>query len=112
MEKENDKGKPTGKQSHSTDNPEGYPLYPESEDIYEQFDLEEDIDPDDINKSKSPATNNTFRQEDTDIIVDSEKIKPDDLDIPGSELDDEDEEIGNEDEENNYYSLGGTEHDD
>jgi hypothetical protein len=32
---------------------------------------------------------------------------PDDLDIPGSELDDESEEIGEEDEENNYYSLGG-----
>lgn len=30
-----------------------------------------------------------------------------DLDIPGTELDDENERIGNEDEENNYYSLGG-----
>jgi hypothetical protein len=30
-----------------------------------------------------------------------------DLDIPGTELDDENEKIGNEDEENNYYSLGG-----
>jgi len=34
------------------------------------------------------------------------------LDIPGSELDDADEEIGEEDEENNYYSLGGDNHDD
>jgi hypothetical protein len=32
---------------------------------------------------------------------------PDDLDVPGSELDDESEMIGSEDEENNYYSLGG-----
>jgi hypothetical protein len=32
---------------------------------------------------------------------------PDELDIPGAELDDESEEIGEEDEENNYYSLGG-----
>ena len=31
----------------------------------------------------------------------------DDLDIPGSELDNSDENIGEEDEENNYYSLGG-----
>jgi hypothetical protein len=31
----------------------------------------------------------------------------DDLDIPGTELDDENEKTGNEDEENNYYSLGG-----
>jgi len=30
-----------------------------------------------------------------------------DLDIPGTELDDENEKIGSEDEENNYYSLGG-----
>lgn len=33
-----------------------------------------------------------------------------DLDIPGAELDDVDEEIGEEDEENNYYSLGGDNH--
>jgi hypothetical protein len=34
------------------------------------------------------------------------------LDVPGSELDDADEEIGEEDEENNYYSLGGDDHND
>lgn len=34
----------------------------------------------------------------------------DDLDIPGSELDNPNEEIGEEDEENNYYSLGGDRH--
>jgi hypothetical protein len=33
-----------------------------------------------------------------------------DLDIPGAELDDEQESIGSEDEENNYYSLGGDDH--
>jgi len=32
--------------------------------------------------------------------------------VPGSELDDEQEAIGNEDEENNYYSLGGDNHND
>lgn len=36
----------------------------------------------------------------------------DDLDVPGSELDDDQEEIGSEDEENNYYSLGGPDKDD
>jgi hypothetical protein len=36
----------------------------------------------------------------------------DDLDIPGAELDDANEAIGEEDEENNYYSLGGDNHDD
>jgi hypothetical protein len=34
------------------------------------------------------------------------------LDVPGSELDDTDEVIGEEDEENNYYSLGGDNHND
>ena len=34
------------------------------------------------------------------------------LDVPGADLDDEDERIGEEDEENNYYSLGGDNHDD
>ena len=33
-----------------------------------------------------------------------------DLDVPGSDLDDDDEELGEEDEENNYYSLGGDRH--
>ena len=33
-----------------------------------------------------------------------------DLDVPGSENDDADENIGEEDEENNYYSLGGDNH--
>jgi hypothetical protein len=32
--------------------------------------------------------------------------------IPGSELDDKQEEIGSEDEENNYYSIGGDNHND
>jgi len=35
-----------------------------------------------------------------------------DLDIPGSELDDADENIGEEDEENNFYSIGGDDHND
>ena len=35
-----------------------------------------------------------------------------DLDVPGADLDDENEEIGEEDEENNYYSLGGDNHND
>jgi len=40
------------------------------------------------------------------------EIKTDkELDIPGSELDDDAEEIGSEDEENNYYSIGGDQHD-
>lgn len=41
-----------------------------------------------------------------------EDLEEEDLDIPGSELDDDNEEIGAEDEENNYYSLGGDRHED
>jgi hypothetical protein len=33
-----------------------------------------------------------------------------DLDVPGSELDDQQENVGSEDEENNYYSIGGDNH--
>ena len=45
----------------------------------------------------------------------SKKLKKklgDDLDVPGAEIDDADEEVGDEDEENNYYSLGGDDHND
>jgi hypothetical protein len=35
-----------------------------------------------------------------------------DLDVPGSDLDDPEENLGEEDEENNYYSLGGDRHED
>jgi len=34
-----------------------------------------------------------------------------DLDTPGTELDDDQEEVGSEDEENNNYSLGGDDKD-
>lgn len=39
-----------------------------------------------------------------------EVTNEDDLDVPGSDLDDKEEELGEEDEENNYYSLGGDRH--
>lgn len=42
----------------------------------------------------------------------SEDMSGDDLDIPGSELDDQQEGVGSEDEENNYYSIGGDNHND
>ena len=40
------------------------------------------------------------------------ELNPEGLDVPGSELDNSDEKIGEEDEENNYYSLGGDDHND
>jgi hypothetical protein len=47
-----------------------------------------------------------------DVASDIDKESGSDLDIPGAELDDELEMIGSEDEENNYYSLGGDDHND
>lgn len=48
---------------------------------------------------------------DTDIV---DELNSDgflkELDVPGSELDDEQENIGSEDEENNYYCIGGDDH--
>ena len=65
----------------------GYPIYPASEDIY--------------SKEKKEPYNEV-----EDFILDKG------LDVPGSELDDANELIGEEDEENNYYSLGGDDHND
>jgi len=70
----------------------GYPTYPASEDIYNQDKEEKEIDPEEISKLKEDSVDDT-------------------LDVPGSELDNAQEEIGSEDEENNYYSLGGDDHD-
>lgn len=45
-----------------------------------------------------------------EVDLDNDELDEDDLDIPGDDLDDADENIGEEDEENNYYSLGGDNH--
>jgi hypothetical protein len=88
----------------------GYPLYPESEDIYNNDQDNSDIDPDDIYKSDE-----LIDEEDGLSIEEYDDISDEsnsDLDVPGSELDDDMEEIGSEDEENNYYSIGGDDHED
>ena len=65
----------------------GYPIYAPNDDIY--------------NKNIVGNVN----------IGSIKGITQNDLDVPGSELDDVQEEIGSEDEENNYYSIGGENHD-
>lgn len=90
-------------------NEQGYPLYPENEDVYEKFMEESDISPEDISKTKTYTSSNALRQQALDK---KHNLSGKDLDVPGSELDDAQEAIGNEDEENNYYSLGGDNHDD
>ena len=73
----------------------GDPEYSAADDIYskgEKIDLDEEGDLKAAGKKSG------------------KNITGDDLDIPGSEADDTNEEIGEEDEENNYYSLGGDDH--
>lgn len=81
--------------------------YPQSEDIYKNSKQETEINPDNISKKKSPNSENPMNEKNF-----KEDMSGDDLDIPGSELDDQQEKIGSEDEENNYYSLGGDNHND
>jgi len=83
-----------------------YPLYPENEDIYRKSLVEKDINPEDISKVKTSNEVDGINNE-KDF---NDDMSGSDLDIPGSELDDEQEETGSEDEENNYYSLGGEDH--
>ena len=85
-----------------------YPIYPPSEDIYNAGVLLEDINPEDPRKNK---TANVPPEELNEKSFEDDMIG-NDLDVPGSELDDEREMTGNEDEENNYYSLGGDSHND
>lgn len=76
--------------------------YPASEDIYNHENKQENIDLEEI------STDETIIPKDHEWKQNSDKLG-NDLDIPGSELDDEQEEIGSEDEENNFYSEGDTE---
>ena len=105
--KQTDKKEQQSKKNEQDDVP-GYPLYPENEDIYEQQKEETAINPEQISKTKSPNEKAGTRNE-KDFQEDK---SGDDLDIPGAELDDQQEKIGSEDEENNYYSLGGDNHND
>ena len=85
-----------------------YPHYPASEDIYNKFDKEFDIDPENIAKNKDILEIQNIQQRNVKDF--NEDKSGNDLDIPGSELDDQQEEIGSEDEENNGYSIGGDNH--
>ncbi len=76
--------------------------YPAEQDIYSNEERLVNINPDDYseitegNKKDNERNEKDFKDDHTG----------DDLDVPGSELDDEEEDGGREDEENNYYSLG------
>jgi hypothetical protein len=115
----------------------GYPKYPATEDIVNrakrvEMDLDgeqttpppssgpavkagkspSDVTPDDLQALNSEE--NKF--EGDDAVLEGRAYPVDftgqDLDVPGTELDDARELVGNEDEENNIYSLGGENHED
>ena len=79
------KSKPEKKKKTAGKTFPGYPQYPGKDDIYER-------------EEKKP-------------LPEEENMEMG-LDVPGAELDDKDEKLGEEDEENNYYSLGGDDHND
>jgi hypothetical protein len=81
---------------------EGYPLYPEEEDIFLKGKRNRKLNPDDVlnftlpekpGNKKNPNENSV--SEDLDLL----EVEPD-----------EEVQLGIEDEENNYYSLGGDDH--
>ena len=76
----------------------GYPQYPEKEDIYSREQKERLDEETGETPLKKQARKN--------------RLPGVDMEVPGSELDDKNEAIGEEDEENNYYSLGGENHED
>ena len=92
------KTKKTEEEENSKPKIYGNPEYEASEDIYSQDEEVEFIDSDDDPKGVKGKSKN--------------KLPGEDLDVPGADLDDADEKIGEEDEENNYYSVGGDNHND
>ena len=88
-----------GADPQTTKSPEyGNPEYGPNEDIY------------------SRAEKVSLKEDEESASAQDDKPKKiltgEELDVPGAELDDEDELLGEEDEENNYYSLGGDNHND
>ena len=73
--------------------------YPAKEDIFE-------------NEEHIPIDGDGNPVEESELVAELTSDDPAaDLDIPGAELDDDQQELGSEDEENNYWSLGGDNHD-
>jgi hypothetical protein len=97
------------KSGTDSDSLPGYPACPEGEDIYEKDREEEEINPEDILKTKE--TTEKYKTGESREMESDDEFSGDDLDIPGAELDDDMEKIGSEDEENNYYSLGENDQD-
>jgi hypothetical protein len=112
MKEKPGKTNPSLKQEDGDENKNlpGYPPYPPTEDIYGKCQKDRKTDPEDPAHVKVTAQNiKTGINNEKDF---DEDLSGGDLDVPGSELDDDLEITGSEDEENNYYSLGGDDHND
>jgi hypothetical protein len=87
--------------------PEGYPLYPESEDIYIKFKKNKNLDPEEISKIKVVEVLGKVNEKDY-----KDDFTGSNMEIQGSALDESEEVVEIEDEENNYLSLRGEDHTD
>lgn len=98
-----------GADSEIKENFPGYPKYPADEDVYAQLKEESELDPENpsLIKNSEEQVTGTWNEKNFE-----EDETGNDLDVPGSEMDDEQENNGMEDEENNYYSIGGDNHND
>ncbi len=81
--------------------PDEYLSYSVSEDIYSRTEKEDNTDTEDIYMFKDPNEKKALNNE-KDL---NEDMSGNNIDVPGSALDDSEENI--DDEENNYYILGG-----
>ncbi len=87
-------GKQTMNNNSSISDPNHLINYPPAEDIFKKSTREVNVEPED------PVLK----------ILGDNNADSTDLDVPGADLDDAEEVVGSEDEENNYYSIGGDEH--
>jgi len=98
------------KEASPNDDLPGYPIYPASDDIYSKGQEESDLDPENPSKKKKALPKEkkgTPNEKDFD-----DDLIGDDLDVPGSPDDEDVEDFELEDEENDYFSLGGDDHND
>lgn len=107
MSNHNEPVNPNDKEENQSQHKQFYPI---GEDIYNRAKKEADIDPENTDSLKTTNEKEANEQENEKDFEEDETGA--DLDIPGAELDDENEAIGSEDEENNYYSVGGDNHND
>ncbi len=86
----------------------GYPEQPQNEDIYNQEEEEREVSPENPEKLKKKSGKyRKFNEKDFDDVETGS-----DLDVPGSQEDEDEDGYGLDDEENDYYSLGGENHED